>query len=91
MALEETEPRRNVFTVAREGRLSRDSDGVYWLASDEGGAPAAASATFTTAVGELVADGDLADGATDEDTGITQIEMTPAGQALSDAWAASLR
>jgi len=89
MALEETEARRNVFTVAREGRLERDIDGDYWLNSDEGGAPAAATPMFTTAVGELIADGDLADGDTDPETGDTTIILTPAGQALSDAWAAN--
>lgn len=90
MAIEETEARRNVFTVAREGRLVRDTGGDYWLNSDEGGSPAPASAAFTTAVGELIADGDLEDGATDGDTGATVIVLTPAGQALSDSWAANL-
>jgi hypothetical protein len=85
MSLDETQPRRDVFTVCREGRLSRDAEGVYWLASDEGGSPAAAQATFVTAADELEADGDIAALAPGED-GSSDYAMTPAGVSLWDSW-----
>jgi hypothetical protein len=84
MTLEKTEVRCNALLVAHEGRLSVDNEGVYWLASDEGGAPRAAQPAFADAVEELFADGDLEKGT--EDAGSTPVTTTEDGEALFASW-----
>ena len=89
MPLTENSDRRNVLTVAREERLGRDVDGVFWLASDEGGPTISAQAGFALAAGELISDGDLVQLDDVDDEGRHPVVMTEAGVALWEAWAAA--
>jgi len=84
MTLEKNESRMNVMLVAHEGRLYADSEGNYWLESDEGGVPHAASAEFAAATEELLTDGDLEKG--EEEAGTSPVETTAAGEELFASW-----
>jgi hypothetical protein len=86
MALEKNEARCNVLLVAHEDRLYADVEGIYWLESDEGGAPREAQAGFTAAVEELLADGDLEKG--EPESGVSRITVTEAGEELYASWGA---
>lgn len=84
MTLEKNDARCNVLLVAHEGRLYADTEGLYWLESDEGGAPMLAQPAFTVAVEELLVDEDLVKGA--PDAGVTPVGITEAGETLFASW-----
>jgi hypothetical protein len=89
MTLAKNQDRMDAFICAREDRLSKATDGIFWIASDEGGQPITAETGVTTAIGELIADGDLVQLDDDNADGRKPIAMTPAGVSLWDAWTAA--
>jgi mono/diheme cytochrome c family protein len=84
--MEKTEIRCNVLLVASEGRLYADSEGGFWMESDEGGEARAGSPEFVTAAEELLADGDLVK--LEAEAGSAPVELTDAGAALFTSWGA---
>lgn len=89
MTLAKNQDRMDALIVAREDRLSRATDGAYWIASDEGGQPITAEPGVSTAIGELIADEDLIQLDDPNADGRNPIAMTPAGVELWDAWTAA--
>lgn len=85
MSLADSPLRRNVFTVATEGRLYRTDVGVYLLASDEGGSSIEATTGFTTAAEELLTDECLLVGDPDSE-GTVPLTVTTVGYALLAEW-----
>lgn len=87
MALDKTRPRHHSLILAHDDRLFVDpADDTYYVYDPDDDDVEQVVPTVVTAIGELVADGYLENGAADGPNGLTAVDLTTAGVALLEEW-----